>query len=521
MSNPEWWKGAVFYQIYPRSFMDSNGDGIGDLNGITERLQYVADLGVDAIWISPFFKSPMLDAGYDVSNYRDVDPIFGNIDDFNNLLTHAHNLGLKIIIDLVMSHTSDQHEWFKESSQNKTNDKADWYVWADAKPDDSPPNNWVSVFGGSAWEWHETRQQYYLHNFIKEQPDLNYHNPNAQDEMLETCRFWLERGVDGFRLDVINYIFHDSELRDNPIKTKDEITYATQLEKPDPYNDQHHIYDKSRPEALKFVERLRELTDKYPNTMTLAEIGDDNGIERAAEYVSNDKRLHTAYSFALMTGTDITASKIKNAVTKFFDQDGDGWPSWAFSNHDVMRPISRWGEKIKDKEAFAKLLNKLLLSLKGTPFLYQGEELGLTETTLAFEQLQDPWGKHHWPEWPGRDGCRTPMPWQADELQVGFSQKPETWLPIPDDHLIRAVNTQETDPNSVLNTTCDFITWRKKHPVFITGDIEFLDTANDKLLGFLRQDKKTKMRCLFNLSEEQQCYEEIDLRPLETKFTEV
>jgi alpha-glucosidase len=252
----DWWRGAVIYQIYPRSFQDSNHDGMGDLAGIIHRLHHVAELGVDAIWISPFFRSPMLDFGYDVSDYRDVDPMFGTLGDFDALIHRAHELGLKVLIDLVLSHTSNQHAWFQESVSSRENPKSDWYVWADAKPDGSPPNNWLSIFGGSAWEWSGDRMQYYLHNFLKEQPDLNLHNPDVQDEILAVARFWLDRGVDGFRLDTINFYFHDKELRDNPALAPEKRN-ATIAPEVNPYNWQDHLYDKNQPENLEFLRRLR------------------------------------------------------------------------------------------------------------------------------------------------------------------------------------------------------------------------------------------------------------------------
>lgn len=522
MSDGEWWQKAVFYQIYPRSFMDSNGNGVGDLRGIIQKLDYIEKLGVDGVWISPFYPSPMKDFGYDISNYQDIDPLFGALDDFDTLLEQAHERSIKIIIDMVLSHTSDQHEWFIESRQNRDNPKADWYVWVDGEKD-QPPNNWVSVFGGSAWEWDETRSQYYLHNFIKEQPDLNFHNEEVQQAVLDACRFWLEKGVDGLRLDVINFIFHDQELRDNPIKAEDDKSFATQFDGDDPYNRQHHIYDKSRPEALQFIERLRALTDEYPNKMTLAEVGDDNATACAAVYVASNKKLHTAYSFALMTGDEITASMVKSAVVDFQNEPGDGWPSWAMSNHDVIRPVTRWGQNVKDKEAFAILLLKLLLSLRGTPFIYQGEELGLAEVEIAFDDIQDPWGKHLWPQWQGRDGCRTPMPWQADLTSAGFSKADKTWLPIPFEHKVRAVNTQESDPNSVLSSLRDFIQWRKTKAALQQGDIEFLETENDKVLAFYRTHGDEKMLCVFNLSEDPQVFdllEEPELPPLSSSFQE-
>lgn len=519
MSDPNWWKKAVFYQIYPRSFQDTSGNGVGDLKGITRRLEYVADLGVDGVWISPFLQSPMKDFGYDISDYNQIDPIFGTMTDFEALLERAHSLNLKIIMDMVLSHTSDQHEWFVESRKDKTNSKADWYVWADANKDGNPPNNWVSVFGGSAWEWDENRQQYYLHNFIKEQPDLNFYNEEVQQVVLSACRFWLDKGVDGLRLDVINFIFHDQELRDNPMKNDDDQTFATQFDGDDPYNRQHHVYDKSRPEALEFIERLRALADEYPDKMTLAEVGDDNATACAAAYVANDRKLHTAYSFALMTGDQITASTVRDAVVDFQNEPGKGWPSWAMSNHDVIRPVTRWGSAIKDKEAFAILLLKTLLSLRGTPFIYQGEELGLPEfENIAFEDIQDPWGKHLWPQWQGRDGCRIPMPWQNDQVNAGFSKSEKTWLPIPDNHIVRAVNTQKSDQNSVLSKVKEFISFRKTNSVLQNGDIEFIDSGDEKVLVFDRFDKSSRLRCFFNLSEQQKTFEGIDLAPFEGLF---
>lgn len=524
MSDVPWWKKAVCYQIYPRSFYDTTGNGVGDLNGIRQKLGHLSKLGIDAIWISPFLKSPMADFGYDVSDYRSVDDLFGSNEDFDTLLHEAHERGIKIIMDLVLGHTSTEHPWFLESKKDKTNPKADWYVWADAKIDENgdkaQPNNWVSVFGGDGWEWNTDRQQYYFHNWVVEQADLNYHNPDVRKAMLNHCRFWLDKGIDGLRLDVINYIYHDKELRDNPPKDPTKDGYATQLEKPDPYNDQWHIYDKSRPEALEFAEDFRKMMDEYPNAMTLAEVGDDKATERAAEYVANNKRYHTAYSFSLMMGKEITASMVKNAVTDFFNEPGDGWPSWAFCNHDIQRPVSRWEKNIKDKSAFSIMLNKLLLSLRGTPFIYQGDELGLPEAILTFDQLQDPWGKHHWPEWQGRDGCRTPIPWVADAPQAGFSENTSPWLPIPDDHKIRAVNTQESDINSVLNITCDFIKWRKTKIALQIGDIDFIESGDETFLVFTRMYEGQKITCCFNLNEDEKTYNGETIKPLEAKFIE-
>ncbi len=518
MSNNEWWRGGVFYQIYPRSFFDSNGDGIGDLPGITEKLNYVANLGVDAIWISPFYKSPMKDFGYDVSDYRDVDPIFGVNEDFDIMLHKAHDLGLKIIVDMVASHTSDKHSWFVESRTSQDNVKADWYVWADPKPDGSPPNNWQSVFGGPSWSFDTKRGQYYLHNFLKEQPDLNYHNPDVQKAILEECRYWLDRGIDGFRLDVINFLFHDKTLRDNPARGNHDSA-ITQFEKISPHNMQVHKYDITQPETLEFVKEIRALMTEYPGTMTLGEVGDEDPYKTAAHYSDGDQYLNTCYNTHFMSGQskEFNTDRIHHPIEEFLKQPFDSWPSWAFSNHDVVRAATRWGrlQNYETNPAFAKLLIALLTSLRGTAFIYQGDELGLPEADIPFEKLQDPWGIYLWPEWQGRDGCRTPMPWHDDKENAGFSTATDTWLPIPEEHSKRAVAQQEQDKDSVLNFTREFLKWRKEQPALITGDITFHDFNDDKVLGFIRSNKEQTLFCLFNLSDEEKT---IDV-PKEGKIT--
>jgi alpha-glucosidase len=496
----EWWRGAVIYQIYPRSFLDTDGDGVGDLPGITKKLSYVASLGVDAIWISPFFKSPMKDFGYDVSDYRAVDPLFGTLDDFKTLLKKAHDLGLKIIIDLVLSHTSDQHPWFK--------DKPEYYVWADPKPDLfgqlCPPNNWVSLFGGSAWTYDEARKQYYLHNFLKEQPDLNFHNPDVQREVLDIVKFWLDLGVDGLRLDVVNFYFHDLELRDNPPRSE-TLGAATQFEGDDPYSEQTHIFDKSRPENLVFLRKLRAVIDRYPGRFTVGEIGDDDPVGRSVEY-TQPGLLHTTYNTQMMSGArkTLTPQLIQNPITQFESAGNECWPSWAFSNHDVVRAASRWhvhGDGFSHDPQLAKMLIALLACLRGTVFLYQGEELGLPEARLAFEELQDPWGKHLWPAWQGRDGCRTPMPWDNAKY-AGFSHA-KPWLPVPDTHLNLEVRAQEQDKNSVLSFTKNFLSWRKKYSALKDGDIRFTNEAGT-ILSFERRSDTQTLLCVFNLSHEAQ-----------------
>ena len=494
----DWWRGAVIYQIYPRSFQDSNGDGIGDLSGIIHRLPHVADLGVDAIWISPFFRSPMLDFGYDVSDYRDVDPMFGSLSDFDALVHRAHELGLKVLIDLVISHSSDQHPWFAESRNSRDNAKSDWYVWADAKPDGSPPNNWLSIFGGPAWEWDGERMQYYLHNFLKEQPDLNLHNPDVQKELLDVVRFWLERGVDGFRLDTINFYFHDQDLRDNPALDPEDRndTIAPAV---NPYNWQNHLYDKNRPENLEFLRNFRALLDEFPGTTAVGEVGDSQrGAEIQAEYTSNGDKVHMCYAFDFLSNTPLTGTRVANVLNRFESLSDDGWACWAFSNHDVVRHSSRWSLGEDALRCYAALL----MSLKGSICLYQGEELGLTEAYVAFDELQDPYGIRFWPKFKGRDGCRTPMVWARDNKNAGFSeQKP--WLPVAMEHLDRAALPQAADPDSTLSFYKAMLAFRARHPAFAKGSITITE-ARDDYIALIREHDGVQIFCAINLSGQDQ-----------------
>ena len=501
MTQSSWWRGAVIYQIYPRSLMDSDGDGVGDLPGIIQQLDYIASLGVDAIWISPFFKSPMKDFGYDISDYRDVDPLFGTLDDFDRLVEKAHKLGIKVVIDQVLSHTSDQHAWFLESRNDQTNSKSDWYVWADAKEDGTAPNNWLSIFGGCGWQWEPRRQQYYLHNFLTSQPDLNFHNPDVRAAVLDNVEFWLKRGVDGFRLDAINFCYHDAELRDNPAKPVD-ARQGRGFSEDNPYAFQYHYYNNTQPENIAFIEDLKALLDKYPGSAALGEISSEDSLATMAEYTDGDARLHMGYSFELLT-EDFSASYIRSTVETLEAKMTNGWPCWAISNHDVRRVVSRWGNgKLIDEKA--KLFSALLFSLRGSVCTYQGEELGLEEVELEFDQLQDPYGITFWPTFKGRDGCRTPMPWNCSQEHAGFS-KHTPWLPLPDSHRERSVNVQEEDPNSVLNCFRQFLNWRKQHSVLVDGDIDFINSP-EPILGFYRMKGAEKLLVLFNLSASQQSF---------------
>ncbi|MEN0040161.1 MAG: alpha-glucosidase family protein [Pseudomonadota bacterium] len=495
----DWWRGAVIYQIYPRSFQDSNDDGIGDLRGITMRLPYIAGLGVDAIWISPFFTSPMEDFGYDVSDYCDVDPMFGSIADFDAMIAEAHRLGLKVMIDQVISHTSDQHDWFKESRSSQDSEKADWYVWADAKPDGSPPNNWLSIFGGSAWEWCTGRCQYYLHNFLTSQPDLNFHNRDVQDALLDTVRFWLDRGVDGFRLDTINFYFHSDCLTDNPPlepeKRNDKIA-----PKVNPYNYQSHQYDKNQPENLDFLKRFRALLEEYPAAAAVGEVGDaENGLQIVSDYTSGDDMIHMCYAFDFLAPDPLSAAKVREVVQNFEEVAPDGWACWAFSNHDVVRHASRWADHIEDRDAYLKMTAALILALRGSVCLYQGEELGLTEAQLAFEDLQDPYGKRFWPTFKGRDGCRTPMVWSHNDPKGGFTSG-DPWLPVAPEHLHLAANAQLGEDDSLLAHYMELLDFRAQHQAFSKGDIRFVG-EDENLLAFTRTHRGTTVFVAINMSE--------------------
>ena len=500
--NNGWWRGGVIYQIYPRSFQDSNGDGIGDLPGITERLAHVAELGADGIWLSPFFKSPMNDFGYDVSDYCDVDPMFGTIADFKALLRRAHDLGLKVMIDQVLSHASDQHPWFVESRSSRDNPKADWFVWADAREDGTPPNNWLSIFGGSAWQWDTRRCQYYLHNFLSSQPDLNFHHPEVQAALLQTVKFWLDMGVDGYRLDTANFYFHDALLRDNPGKGAPSRDNPDPAVNPfNPYAWQAHVYDKSRPENLPFLETLRALLDQYPDTTMVGEIGDDDGLARVAEYTSSgpqgQRRLHMAYCFDFL-GEAHSAPFLHGVLNRFNQVVGDGWPCWALSNHDCVRSATRWGGDQPDPRLL-RLAAAFQMGLRGTVCLYQGEELGLPEAQVAFEDLQDPYGITMWPEFKGRDGCRTPMPWQATAPQAGFSSAAKTWLPLDVRHTALAVD-QQTGPDSLLSYFKQLIAWRKQQSALIHGDMQLWD-KHEQILAFVREHEGQRVLCVFNFSD--------------------
>jgi alpha-glucosidase len=491
---PPWWHGAVIYQIYPRSFCDSNGDGVGDLPGITAKLDYVASLGVDAIWLSPIFASPMKDFGYDVSDYRAVDPIFGTLEDFDRLLARAHALDLRVIIDQVYSHTSDVHAWFLESRSDRTNSKSDWYVWGEPKADGTPPNNWLSVFYGPSWTWDGRRRQYYMHNFLPSQPNLNVNNPVVQAALLDTARFWLQRGVDGFRLDAINFAMHDPAMTDNPAVT--DFSFPPKR----PFDFQHHLHNQSQPELVPFLEKLAGVVRDFgTDRFTVAEIGGEQALTEMKLFTAGNQRLNTSYGFDFLSAEQLTPGLILDTLAKWPGLKDEGWPSWAFSNHDAPRVVSRWGAP-QSHDAWAKLLLTLLMSLRGNVFLYQGEELGLTQAIIPFERLRDPEAIANWPLTQGRDGARTPMPWSSAALHAGFSDV-EPWLPIPQDHVACAVSEQNGAAGSVLTIAREVLELRRSSSALRDGSFRPLDLPSP-LLGFDRESGTDRLRCLFNLGSE-------------------
>jgi alpha-glucosidase len=499
-----WWRQGVLYQIYPRSFQDESGDGVGDLQGITRRLDYVKSLGVSAIWISPFFLSPMKDFGYDVEDHRAIDPLFGSLEDFDKLIAEAHHRGIRVLIDLVLSHTSDRHPWFSDARQDKRSELSDCYVWADPSEDGGPPNNWLSVFGGPAWTFESRRNQYYLHNFLATQPDLNFHSPRVRQEALDIARWWLERGVDGFRLDTVNFYFHDQALRDNPrAECPDDQVVPSQ----NPYSELDHRFDKNQPQVSGFLDELRALLDEFPQTIALGEIGAAKGraLDLMREYQAPG-RLHLSYAFDLLS-SKFSARHFRDFIA---ENSGDAdmvWRCLAFSNHDVRRTATRLDLKQAGTDATASIAMALLLCLRGTPCIYQGEELGLTEVDIPYEQLVDPYGITFWPEFKGRDGCRTPIPWEKEAPHAGFTPETQTpWLPIPGEHVAQSVDQQQHNALSQLQQTRALIKMHSEMPAFHSDNLDVLESPEDMLV-LVRGRPPEAALCIFNISCEPHTFE--------------
>jgi glycosidase len=501
----EWWKKAVIYQIYPRSFQDTSGNGIGDLNGITERVPYLAEtLGIDAVWSSPFYPSPMKDFGYDISNYRDIDPVFGTLEDFDKLLRAMHEAGLKLIIDLVPNHSSDQHPWFLESRSSRMNPKRDWYVWEDPKPDGSPPNNWLSVFGGGAWEWDVQTEQYYLHSFLKEQPDLNWRNPEVQSAIFEEVKFWLERGVDGFRIDVAHFIMKDPQLRDNPLNP----SQGKSIHKPlGEYDSQIHLYDKGHPDIHRVYRDFRKLLDEYSTTqprMSMGEIHIFEWEEWVQYYGQELDEIHFPINFTLL-GAEWEAERIRDLVEELEGHLPAGaWPNYVLANHDDKRISSRYGkERVRSAAT-------LLLTLRGTPCLYYGDEIGMEDVDIPPELCLDPAGLRQ--EGQGRDPNRTPMQWSSAPW-AGFSPQAtdKTWLPVAENYPEINVDQQIKDPDSTLNFYRKLLQVRKENTALQIGLYRSLPDAPENCFLYYREHGEDKILVAINFSDRKQILDIPDL----------
>lgn len=483
-----WWQTGVIYQIYPRSYQDSNADGIGDLPGILQRLDYLSEtLGVNAIWLSPFYPSPMADFGYDVADYQDVDPLFGTLADFDRLVTEVHRRNMHLIIDFVPNHSSDQHPWFLEARSSRQNPKRDWYVWSDPKPDGWPPNNWLGHFGGLAWEWDDQTAQYYLHSFLKEQPDLNWRNPEVKEAMFDVLRFWMERGVDGFRLDVAHYIMKDPDLRDNPLKAElGEIAYENQI----------HLYDKGHPDVHGIFRELRAVLDAYSQDRPRYSVGEIHIFdwkEWCSYYGSNLDELHMPFNFSLMQApwNPKALRRVVDALERELPEGA--WPNYVLGNHDELRLASRYG---KEQVRVAALL---LLTLRGTPTLYQGDELGMENVPIPPEKEQDPYGIRV--PGKGRDPARTPMQWN-DSPNAGFSdpQVTELWLPLSPDYRQCNVQSELDDPDSVLNLYRRLIAFRKSSPALQWGSYQAVEDVPDTCYAYFRAAQDQRLLVAMNFS---------------------
>ncbi|PWH16260.1 MAG: hypothetical protein DDG60_04455 [Anaerolineae bacterium] len=476
-----WWRDGVIYQIYPRSFADSNGDGIGDLPGITGKLDYLAQLGIDAIWLSPFYPSPQADFGYDVSDYKNVDPLFGTLADFDQLVAEAHRRGIRVVVDLVLNHTSNQHPWFLESRSSRDNPKRDWYLWREK------PNNWQSVFGGSGWEWDQTTGAYYFHMFLKEQPDVNWRNPQVRREMLDVFRFWAERGVDGFRLDVFNVYFKHPDFPNNPRKAGLALRA---------FDRQWHLYDIDQPEMHPLLTEIRALLDQYPQRYAVGETFIATP-EKAASYCGPDK-LHAAFNFDFLF-RKFSAADFAEGILKWEQALGEsGWPNYVLSNHDQPRSATRYAKG--EDDARVKVALGMLLTLRGTPFLYYGEEIGMRDITLKRHEIQDPPGKYYWPFYKGRDGCRSPMQWD-DSPYAGFSNA-KPWLPVHPNYTQRNVAVQQNDPHSLFRFVQQLLALRKAYPALQRGTLRFLLPPKPGILAYERTLNEQRMVVLLNFTEQ-------------------
>jgi alpha-glucosidase len=473
-----WWKHAVIYEIYPRSFQDSNGDGVGDINGITSRLDYLRDLGIDAIWISPMYPSPLVDFGYDVSDYTAIDPLYGTLEDFDRLVSEAKKRNIRVIMDFVPNHTSDQHPWFAESRSSRTNPKRDWYIWRDGKGPDQPPNNWQSWFGHSAWKFDPTTNQYYYHHFYTEQPDLNWRNPQVRNAMYDAMRFWLGRGVAGFRIDAVSRLFEDPNLHDDPI-----------LPGKNAYGDPNiaHKYTDNLPEVHQVLREMRSVVNEFPgNPVLISEADEPNIAELTKMYGSKNDEIQLPMDFQIADVNKLSASDFRRLLDEIDRNPAGGQPHYFFSNHDQPRQWDRYGDGVHNDQ-IAKLMAALLLTTRATPLMYYGEEIGMRTTDpVQKEDVQDPIGKLGWPQEKGRDGERTPMQWDTSK-DAGFSTAERPWLPVPPSSAEYNVKAESQDPNSILSFYKRLLALRRSEPALRDGKYLPLDRDNPYVLSFLRK----------------------------------
>lgn len=502
MEDSLWWKDGVIYQIYPRSYYDTTGDGIGDIPGIIQKLDHIADLGVDAIWLSPIYPSPDADFGYDVSDYCAIDPKFGSMADFERLLEEAHTRQLRVILDLVLNHTSEQHPWFRDARRGKDSKYRNYYIWAKPKAGGKPPNNWGSSFGGRAWTYDEASGEYYLHLFYKEQPDLNWRNPGVHDAMLDVFRFWCEKGVDGFRLDVFNLYYKHADLPDNPRRLIPRPPFGRR------FDWQEHLYDYDQPELMPLLVEIREILDSYPQRYLVGETFPDNA-EAAALY-SAPGYLHAAFNFEF-THCPWSARRFRRAIHRWESLLGaEQWPTYVLGNHDVSRPASRFGREGDDDRL--KVAAALLLSLRGTPFIYYGDEIGMRDIPIRRrEDVLDPVGRRFWPLFKGRDGCRSPMQWTATQ-NAGFSTA-EPWLPVHKNHVARNVASQRAEPASLLNFYRALLRLRREHGALRRGGLRLLAGMPRSVLAYRRETEEESLLILLNFSDRTQSFEHRDLDP--------
>jgi alpha-glucosidase len=482
----QWWQHAVFYEIYPRSFADSNNDGVGDLNGIRSKLGYLKELGVDAIWITPCYPSPQVDFGYDVSDYENIDPMYGTLADFDHLAADAKKHNIRIIMDFVINHTSDQHKWFLQSKSSKTNAYRNWYVWRDGQGPNRPPNNWLSTFGGPAWKLDPTTNQYYYHYFYAEQPDLNWRNPAVEKAMFDVTRWWYRRGVAGFRLDAVDTLYEDPDLRDNPILPgKNKFGDPNMEDK----------YNKKLPELHETLTNLRKVADEH-DAVLIGETWTKNIDELKEYYGGHGKELQMPMDFLFTRVDRLSPQEFRKQIAGV-DSSG-GWPVYLFSNHDIERAYDRYGDG-QNNDAIAKLLAGLYLTLRGTPIMYYGEEIGMKTTPpTRKEDVKDPIGRTGWPKERGRDGERTPMQW-SDAANGGFST-PTPWLPVPDTYKTYNVATEEKDPDSILNFYKKLLALRHTDQALLEGEYVALNEDDSNILSYLRRYKNEAVLVVLNMS---------------------